>query len=270
MKSVYTKLFGLVAIVTSVILLLSCGVGGDKVSGAENDTSEIQRPLMVFAAASLTDVISELIDSFNMKYNVRVQTNMASSGTLARQIEQGGTPDVYISASKRWADYIDSSGYFIVGTKTTIAKNELVLIAPQNSSLKVDVIDSSLNFLALLGDERLSMGDPSHVPAGKYAKQSLDYFGWYDKLNGKTLPAKDVRSALMVVELEESPLGVVYRTDAQKSEKVKVLGTFPETSHKPIMYVGGVCQNNATARKFLEYLNMEETKAIWEKYGFKK
>jgi molybdate transport system substrate-binding protein len=265
MKQLFSKLFALSFV---AIFLFSCGTGTQKKTNAENTNSEALQPIMVFAAASLTDVISEIVDSFEVKYNVKVQINLASSGTHVRQIEQGGSPDVIISASNQLANYIDSMGYMVAGTKKIITKNELVLIAPGNSTIEIEAIDSNLDFLSLLATERLSMGDPSHVPAGKYAKQSLEYFGWYSKLEGKILPAKDVRSALMVVEMEEAPLGIVYRTDAQKSTKVKILGTFPEPSHKPIVYVGGICKDNSTAKAFFEYVNSDATKAIWAKYGF--
>ncbi len=225
---------------------------------------------MVFAAASLTDVLDEIVDSFEVKYNVEVKTNMASSGKLARQIEQGGQPDVYISASKKWANYVDSLGYILKGFKSELAYNELVLIAPVESSLNVASIDKDLDFNALIGDGKLSMGDPSHVPAGKYAKQSLAYYSWYKNAYEKMLPAKDVRSALMYVEMNEAPVGIVYKTDALKSKKVKILNTFPEESHKPIVYVGGACSESTVGKEFFNYLKSPETKAIWEKYGFKK
>ncbi len=261
MKQRFLMIFA-VACLVAATLLPSCGSSASK--------KEAKKEIMVFSAASLTDVLAEIADSFEVKYNVEVKTNMASSGTLARQIEQGGKPDVYISASKKWANYVDSLGFFIKGYKTQIAKNELVLIAPKESSLSVDAINGDLDIIALLGDGRLSMGDPSHVPAGRYAKQSLTYYKWYDKLSDKMLPAKDVRSALMVVEMNEAPVGIVYRTDAEKSKKVKVLNTFPEESHKPIVYVGGVCSDAPIAKDFYKYLNSPETKAIWAKYGFKK
>ncbi len=264
MKNKFNK--GLAALFTALILLYSCGTGKKTETGDEAAVQSI----MVFSAASLTDVLSELVDTFQVKYNVEVKTNMASSGTLARQIAQGGSPDVYISASKKWANYVDSLGAIVAGTKTEIAQNQLVLIAPASSDLQVESIDSSLNFLDLLGSDLLSMGDPSHVPAGKYAKQSLEYFGWYSQLDKKTNPAKDVRSALMVVEMSEAPVGIVYRTDAMKSGKVKILNTFPERSHKPIVYVAGVCKNNQSANDFLSYINSDEASAIWAKYGFKK
>jgi molybdate transport system substrate-binding protein len=249
------------------LFLISCGTG--QVKEAAYGEAGQHQPIMVFAGAGLTDVLSEIIDSFEILNPIKVQTNMASSGTLARQIEQGADPDIFISASTHWADYVDSLGYILPGTKVPIAKNELVLIAALNSSVKVAAIDSSLDFMSLLGKYRLSMGDPAHVPAGSYAKESLEYYGWFDKLEGKILPAKDVRSALMVVEFDEAPLGIVYHTDAQKSDKVIILGTFPETSHKPIVYVGGLCKENDMAKVFFEYLTGNASQTIWAKHGFK-
>jgi molybdate transport system substrate-binding protein len=265
----YPFLVRIASIIAFSYLFFSCGTSTGQ-SNKNDGTTEQGKSIMVFAGASLTDVLSEIIDSFEVKYNAEVKTNMASSGTLARQIEQGGSPDVYISASKKWANYVDSSGFILKGHKAEIAQNDLVLIAPQGYDIKIPAIDSSLIFPSLLGSGRLSIGDPSHVPAGKYAKQSLEYFGWYDQLDKKTLPAKDVRSALMVVEMGEAPLGIVYRTDALKSKKVRILNTFPEKSHKPIVYVAGVCRDNKLAKDFFVYLNSDETKDIWIKYGFKK
>lgn len=234
-----------------------------------HDSAEVES-IMVFAAASLADVISEVADSFEIKYNVSVQVNLASSGVLARQIEQGSRADVYISASKRWADHVQSLGAFQNNSISFLAMNSLVLVAPKNSGIPVARIDSSFSVKRLLGMNRLSIGDPTHVPAGKYAKQSLEYFGWYKELENRLLPAKDVRSALMVVELGEAPLGIVYKTDALKSKKVDLLGDFPQYSHEPIVYVGGVCSTNSYAKLFLEYMSSENIKVTWERYGFLK
>lgn len=226
--------------------------------------------IMVYAAASVTDVLNEITKAFEAEYHIKVQTNLASSGTLARQIEQGAMPDIYLSASKKWADYVAEQSNIANENIAEIAKNELVLIAPINSSIVKQMIDSSMALPQMLKNNRLSIGDPAHVPAGKYAKQALEYFGWYDELDHMTLPAKDVRSALMVVELAETPLGIVYKTDAMKSDKVKIVGSFPEKSHKPIVYVAEIVKNNDASKKFIAFLNSEKTAEIWAKYGFSK
>ncbi len=248
-----------------LLLIIALSACGGKQKGKTNAETQ---SITVYAAASLTDVLSEIVDSFEVKTGTKVITNMASSGTLARQIEQGEIPDVYLSASKKWGDYVDSLGHKCKDYKKIIARNDLVLIAPADSKLEALQIDSTLNIPTLLGDWRLSMGDPLHVPAGKYAKQALSYYGWYAGLTNKILPAKDVRSALMVVEMGEAPLGIVYRTDAQKSKKVKVIATFPQESHKPIAYVALVCQEGDVAIDFYSYLNSEAMQGIWTKYGF--
>ena len=253
-----------------LVQVAACNIGGERLAQDNSDNGKTNKTVLVYAAASLSDVLIELADSFEVKFQVDVMVNLASSGTLARQIEQGGKPDIYMSANQKWADYVDSLGIFVQNSKTAFAQNELVLITSNDSPLQKIKIDSALDFMSLLRNSRLSIGDPSHVPAGKYAKQSLEYFGWYNKLSGKLIPAKDVRSALMVVEMQEAPLGIVYKTDAQKSKKVKILNIFPEESHKPIKYIGGVCNNSQIAKDFFYYLNAEESNCIWEKYGFQK
>ncbi len=267
MKNAFKKVTIILLAVLVTNMMFSCN-GGSRKSEAPSGTTAPEITMMVFAAASLTDVLSELIDSFKVGHQVRINTNMASSGTLARQIEQGGTPDLFISASKKWADYVDSIGFVVKPYKEVIAHNDLVLIAPNDSKLETVKVDSSMNIMPVLGSNRLSMGDPAHVPAGQYARQALEYFGLYQKLTGKLLPAKDVRSALMVVELGESPLGIVYRTDAQKSAKVKIVGVFPDRSHKPIVYVSTICKESELSKEFYDYLKSDKAKPVWAKYGF--
>ncbi|PTN03153.1 molybdate ABC transporter substrate-binding protein [Mangrovibacterium marinum] len=246
----------------ATIVLSSCSGRSKKAS------SEAPAKITVFAAASLTNVLSELIDSFEIAENVKVITNMASSGTLARQIEQGGTPEVFISASKKWADYVDSLGFIQQPLKDKIAQNDLVFVAPKESELETFTVDSTLDVASMLKDGRLSIGNPAHVPAGKYAKQALLYYGWYDQLADRYLPAKDVRSALMVVEMGEAPLGIVYRTDAEESSKVRIVGTFPDHSHKPIVYIACVLKDNDRSKAFYKYIKSEASAPIWAKYGF--
>lgn len=251
-------------LIVATVVMTSCS------GGAKKTDTEAPAEITVFAAASLTNVLAELIDSFAVGNDVKIITNMASSGTLARQIEQGGTPELFISASKKWANYVDSLGYVISPYKDEIALNDLVFVAPKESSIEAFEVDSTLDLQSMLNGSRLSIGDPSHVPAGKYAKQSLDYYGWYEKLSYSYLPAKDVRSALMVVELGEAPLGIVYRTDAEESAKVKIVGTFPAKSHKPIVYVSCLLKANKASKAFYDYLKSDASSAIWAKYGFNK
>lgn len=252
-------------IIASIIAIISISCNNSNSSKNDKESS-----IMVFAAASLTNVLSEIVDSFETKYSIQVKINLASSGTLARQIVQGGKPDVYLSANKRWTNYIDSLGFVKQNLMQEIAQNNLVLIVPKNSSVNSVIIDSLLVLQTILGTDLLSMGDPKHVPAGIYAKQALDYYGFNESVNKKILPTKDVRTALMMVEMNESPLGIVFSTDAKCSSKVKIIGTFPDKSHKSIKYMAATCSVKKEAKLFYEYLNSDETKAIWTKFGFRK
>lgn len=230
--------------------------------------SRSETDIMVFAAVSLAEVVSEIADSFESSFNVMVKKNLASSGTLARQITQGGVPDLFISADKRWIEYVDSLGYMQKGYIAPVAKNQLVIIASTEGRLNELKLEKSLDLLALLGSGRLSIGDPAHVPAGKYAREALEYFGWYEMLIKQIIKAKDVRSALMIVEMGESLLGLVYRTDALKSKRVKILATFPQYAHEPIVYIAGLCKNSQAGKEFINYLKSNESRAIWAHYKF--
>ncbi|MCW8966345.1 MAG: molybdate ABC transporter substrate-binding protein [Candidatus Pacearchaeota archaeon] len=235
---------------------------------AEAGKNGTPKTILVSAAASLADVVTDIARQFEKENDLEVKTNFASSGTLARQIAQGLVPDVYLSANRKWMNHVDSLGYVDSKSITVIAKNKLVLIAPMKNSPDELTIEPSLDLSGMIGTERLSMGDPSHVPAGKYAAEALAFFGWESVAATQMLPAKDVRSALMVVELGECLLGIVYMTDALKSKKVKVLAIFPEESHSPVVYVAGVCSRNESAEAFQKFLLSESANETWIKYGF--
>lgn len=224
--------------------------------------------LSIFCAAGLTNVISELSDSFSIKNNINIKLNLASSGALARQIKQGNKPDIYISANKAWADYVDSIASF--SKRKTLYQNKLALIVPKDSP--IDSIDfQNTKSIANLFEGYLSLGDPSHVPAGKYAVETLNNLNWNSELSERILPAKDVRSALMVVEMGECEMGIVYYSDAILSQKIKILGFFPENTHEPIIFHALLHKNaSESSVSFYESLTNESVKEVWLKNGFSK
>lgn len=246
------------------LVLILC-FGCNKVS---TDSKVIKQSITIFAAASLTNVLKEIVATFKITNPINIKVNYASSGTLARQIAQGATADIYLAADQKWMDYIKEQGYLIEGQSIDIAQNQLVLITAKNSTLSTIKLATAIDLHKILGTERLAMGDPNHVPAGKYAQESLRYHGWYKSLKNKILPTKDVRSALKMVELEETPLGIVYQTDAIQSNQVKILSTFSTSSHQPIVYIAGQCQNHPNALKFYQFLQSERCQQIWIAHGF--
>lgn len=224
-----------------------------------------EKTITVFCAAGLTNVINELRDSFSSVNDVEIKLNLASSGTLARQIEQGNIPDIYISANKQWANYVDSLVDF--PTQKLLCQNKLSLIVPLKS--KIDSINfQSIESLGELFSSYLSVGDPKHVPAGKYTVQALHFFGWDVDLKNRLLPAKDVRSAMMLVEMKECEMGIVYYSDAIQSKKVKIVGLFPEDSHEPIIFYALLKGKASEASvQFFEYLSDTSMNKIWIKNG---
>lgn len=223
----------------------------------------------VFAAGSTTNAVTDICNLFTEKKMGRVTPCFASSSTLAKQIDHGAPADVYLSANPKWMNFLEKNNLIEPGTRFDLLGNRIVLIAPLDSKMEIS-IGPGFDLPGLLGDEKLAMGDPDHVPAGIYGKQALESLGVWAAVAPKVARSKDVRAALALVERGEVPLGVVYATDAAISKKVKVVGVFPEKSHPSITYPAALVAGKATtgAKTFLEFLKTPDAKAIFEKYGF--
>ncbi len=222
----------------------------------------------LYAAASLTDALTELSSVYQKAHSeIVIKKSFAGSSTLAKQIENGALADIFISADVDWSDYLQKRGLLLTESRKKLLGNELVLIAPDASDISV-MLDSTFNLPANFGG-RLCTGDPASVPVGKYAKQSLSYFGWWDKLSPRIVGTDDVRTALAFVERGECGLGIVYKTDAQLSKKVKVVATFPASSHTPIEYPGALTKTaSQDAKAFWIFLQSDEAKVVFARYGF--
>ena len=239
-------------------------------TSCSNKKKDENKVITLFCAASLTDVISEIASDFKKKERVEVKLNLASSGTLARQIEHGASPSIFISANKKWVDYLSQQQLTVPETEKSIAGNSMVLIAPLNSELDSFTFSSEIN-LPELFNGRISIGDPQYVPAGAYAVQILKRLGCEKELEPRFLPAKDVRSALMVVELGEVETGIVYKTDAMESKKVKIITEFPDSLHEPVNYYIALIkgQKNEMSTGLYNYIMSDMAAPVWKKYGFK-
>ena len=226
--------------------------------------------LLVFAAASTTNAVSEIGRAFEQAQGVKVVNSFAASSTLAKQIAHGAPAQVFISANQKWMDWLQSQNLVVEGSRADIARNALVLIAPASSGQGEVAVGSGLDLAGLLAGGRLAMGDPAHVPAGMYGQQSLESLGLWPRVRGRVAAAATVRSALALVERGEAPLGVVYASDAAISAKVKVVGRFPPETHRPIVYPAAVVQgqDSPQARAYLQFLGGPQAAAILGKYGF--
>ncbi len=227
---------------------------------------------VVFAAASLTDALRALGRDWQARGNPAPRLSFAASSALARQIEQGAPADLFLSADERWMDYLQERSLILPATRISPVGNALVLIAPADAPARSVTLDRGTDLAALLGAKgRLAVGDPAHVPAGRYARDALQWMGQWAAMAPRLAPADNVRAALLLVERGEAPLGIVYATDAAASPGVRILGSFPAASHTPVTYPFALTRRAETsdaARAFLGFLTGPEARPVWQRFGF--
>ncbi len=238
--------------------------------GATHASNVLADDVLVFAASSLTDALGAVARRYEKQGDDRIVMSFTSSSTLARQIESGAPADIYASADVLWMDYLEERELIRAATRADLVSNRLVLIAPADSALEPVEMAAGLPIDEMLGEGPLAMGDPAHVPAGIYGKQALKFLKVWSRVKGKVARAPDVRAALALVASGEAPLGVVYLTDARAEQNVKIIGTFPKTSHAPIQYPLAIttASDSPGARAFYAYMLSREASDIFRRYSF--
>lgn len=232
-------------------------------------TGVLAQDVTIFAAASTTSAVLEIAEAFEATSGIRVRPVFAASSTLAKQIDAGAPADLYLSASAAWMDYLESRGRLAPGTRVDLLSNRLVLIAPADSDWSLTVAPG-FPLAAALGERRLVIGDPSHVPAGIYAKAALVALGVWDEVALKAAFAGDVRAALALVERGEVAAGLVYASDAAIGARVRVVAPIPPDSHPPITFPLAVVAGRASSAvtRFTRYLGGAAARARFEKHAF--
>jgi molybdate transport system substrate-binding protein len=228
------------------------------------------RPLIVFAAASLTDSLQKVSDAYTRSSGVPVKLSFAASSALAKQIESGARADVFFSADQEWMDYLDQRQLIDRESRADLLGNRLVLIAPRESKVALK-LRSGAPILAALGERgRLATGDPDSVPAGRYAKQALTALKVWDALQSRLARAENVRVALTYVARGEAPLGIVYITDVVVEPRVRIVDLFPASSHPPITYPVAQTRTAApNAASFIDFLRSPTARSIFVAAGFR-
>lgn len=230
--------------------------------------SHADENITVFAAASLANALSEVSAAYQQEKSIKVIHSFASSATLAKQIEAGAPATIYISASNEWMDYLQDRKRIAASSRKDLFSNRLVLVVPKGKVLPVR-FDQGYKFSAAFKG-RLCMGNVDSVPAGKYAKQSLEYLNWWLEIRSRVVEAQDVRAALAFVEREECSAGIIYESDANISKKVEIAGVFPENSHAPIVYPAALVAGfKDRDRDYFEYLQSPASQAIFKRHGLR-
>ncbi|MFA6022155.1 MAG: molybdate ABC transporter substrate-binding protein [Rhodospirillales bacterium] len=227
--------------------------------------------VVVFAAASLTNAVNDVGAAFTAKTGHSIKPSFAASSALAKQIEQGAPAHVFASADLKWMDYLTEKKLVNNNSRFNLLGNTLVLVAPADSKMGHVDLTAKTDIAALAGAGRIATGNPDSVPVGLYFKQAMERAGQWAAVEAKVARADSVRAALAFVERGEVPLGVVYGTDAAVSKKITVIGTFPDTMHDPIVYPFAQIDGKETpaSKAFLDFVQTNEAKGIFAKYGFK-
>ena len=252
MKSVFRLRF----VAASTLALAALGAA--PASAADIDCGDA--PLVVFAAASMTDAVNEFTDDFKADTGCAVTVSVAGSSTLARQIAEGAPAGVYISANRDWVSWLaENAPERIAGEPVIIARNGLVAVSDSGES--ADIVD--------LLSSRFSMADPGHVPAGIYGKAALESLGIWDEVSSNAAFTENVRVALAMAARGDVGAAIVYSTDARMEPDLEIAWRFDPASHPEITYEAVLLSGGGdVGQAFLDRLNAEEGRTVLRSYGF--
>lgn len=227
--------------------------------------------LLVSAAASLKGALGEVDDLYHAQHpDISISLNLGGSGTLETQIEQGAPADIFISAAPQEMDALQSKGLLRADSRIALLSNRLVLIVPKGN-LGVGNI-RSFEDLTRADIRMVALGDPRSVPAGMYAQQTLTALGIYDAVRRKAVFGGDVRQVLAYVETGSADAGIVYATDAESSDRVRIAAEAPATVAPHIVYPAAALKSSthpADAESYLRFLESDAARAVFLKCGFR-
>jgi molybdate transport system substrate-binding protein len=218
----------------------------------------------VYAAASLTEALKDIAQGFEAQTGHKVVFNLGASNDLARQIKAGAPADVFFSADKAQMDGLEATGLVRATDRVDVLSNVLVVVVPASSTARMS---QSTDLLAV---KHLALADPEAVPAGVYARAWLESIGLWGKLQGRIVPALNVRAALSAVESENADTGIVYRTDAAISKRVKVAFEVPRDQGPLIVYPLAPLADSkkAATAELVRYLTGASARKVYGRYGF--
>jgi molybdate transport system substrate-binding protein len=262
-----------------IFMLLSCFIYSASTHAQQKDS------VMILAASSLSEVLPAAFKQAPAELVQSARFTFAASSTLAQQLgNKGAKADVFISADEAWMDYAVKAKAVDAATQRSFAANRLVLVVPVNAApfderaLRASAtqagtrgrVQAHVKLALEASQARIAMGDPAHVPAGKYAKVALQALNMWDGVEPHVARADNARAALAMVERGEVALGVVYATDALNSNAVRIVAQVPVELHPPIFYYAAVALNASDASKrALEFLSSEVAKKVLSEFGFR-
>ncbi|WP_427127875.1 molybdate ABC transporter substrate-binding protein (plasmid) [Priestia megaterium] len=268
----FKRFYLFISIMMTFVLLFGCSNSNSAKDNkneqtAEKAASKEKVEVTMSAAASLQDALTNIEKKYEKEHkNVDLKFNFGASGALKQQIEQGAPVDLFFSAAEDKFDELVQKGEIDKSQGVDLVGNDLVLVVPKDTKKAIkDFSDLSTKA------DKIALGTPDAVPAGNYAKQTLEKLHIWNTVTNKIVYAKDVRQVLSYVETGNVDAGIVYKTDALISDKVKIVATAGETTHDPIIYPVGVMKDTKhpkEAQEFYKYLQGNEALNILKEYGF--
>lgn len=260
-----------IVLVLGAVMMLAAGCSVQQGNSSGDSTAAKDKApteLHVAAAASLTDAMKEIAAGYEKEHpDVKIVFNFGSSGALQQAIENGGGADLFFSAAQKQMDALTKDGLLADGTRRDLLVNEVVLIVPRDSDMKL----TDFNQLTGTAIQHIALGEPKGVPVGQYSEEVFTKMGILDQVRAKAVYGSDVRQVLSWVETGDADCGVVYATDAAVSDRVRVVAKAPADTHKPIIYPAAVLKDSKQpelADDFLTYVSGDAGKAVFSKFGF--
>ncbi|MCM0650523.1 molybdate ABC transporter substrate-binding protein [Clostridium swellfunianum] len=237
--------------------------------GCSNNKETEESTITFAAAASLKNCMDDkLIPMFKQQYSdIKIQTTYDSSGKLQTQIEEGAPIDIFMSAAMKQMTALDEKGLIVKDSIVQLLENKIVLIVSQKNTKGISAFED------ILKADKIAIGDPSSVPVGQYAKETLTNIKIWNEVIAKASLGTNVTEVLNWVAEGSADAGIVYSTDAVSNKKVKTVAEAPEGSVSKVIYPLGIVKatrNEVAAKKFVEFLKTDEANKVFESYGFKK
>ncbi|MEI0492392.1 molybdate ABC transporter substrate-binding protein [Brachyspira intermedia] len=246
-------------------LFISCGSSNTTDNTSKTNTEN--KDILVLAAASLTDVLTELANNYKTETGTTVTFSFASSGALQTQIEAGSPADIFFSAAQKQMDALQEKDLIDTDTRKDLLENKVVLISPTNSNLNIKSFTDMTN----ANVTKIGLGEPKSVPVGQYSEEILSNLSILDTVKQKAVYGSDVRNVLSWVRTGEVDCGIVYATDAQIANDINIIAEAPEGTHKKVIYPIAIVKSSANkeeAKKFIDYISNDKAAEAFKNYGF--
>ena len=250
-------------LVICTVSFIFYGCGTKSKNNAEKEVS-----LTISAAASLKEVLNEVKADFEKENkNIKLNINFGASGDLRAQIEKNAPVDIFISADSKNFDKLVTANLADKDTRTQVTSNSLCLVFDKKNKDNIkDIKDITKDVVG-----KISIGTPETVPAGNYAKQSLEHYNIFKNVESKIVYGNNVKTVLSYVEKGNVDCGAVFLSDTKSMADNLTYILIDDSSHKPIEYIGGVISSSTKkeqSKKLLDYLTSKKGKDAFNKYGF--